>query len=124
MGHALLALAHDDQIVWTHVSQAMQAAAGADDDASSEVTDYLSSLGGFRASVLFKERRDGTVKVSLRAAPPTDVAAVAQQFGGGGHRQAAGCTIAGSIAQVEERVLTALRASLAKSSPNVPRVAT
>lgn len=41
-------------VVWTHVTQAMQQAAGADDEASAEVTDYLSALGGFRASVLLR----------------------------------------------------------------------
>ncbi len=119
MGHALSAMRRDEQIVWTHVSLAMQDAEGIGDDvaaeAASEVTDYLSSLGGFRASALFKERRDGTVKVSLRARPPIDVASVAQQFGGGGHRQAAGCTIAGSLANAEERVLAALRVAVASA---------
>jgi phosphoesterase RecJ-like protein len=97
----------------------MQDAEGIGDDAAaeaaSEVTDYLSSFGGFHASALFKERRDGTVKVSLRARPPIDVASVAQQFGGGGHRQAAGCTIAGSLANAEERVLAALRVAVASA---------
>jgi phosphoesterase RecJ-like protein len=109
MGHALLAMRHDGPVVWTHVSQAMQREAGADDDASGEVTDYLSSLGGFRVSALFKERRDGSVKVSLRSSPPLDVAAIAQQFGGGGHRQAAGCTLPGPLADAESRVLAAVR---------------
>lgn len=113
LGQALQVMAHDEQIVWTHVSQAMYQATGADDDASADVTDYLSALGGFRASALFKERRDGAVKVSLRSAPPVDVSIVAQQFGGGGHRQAAGCTIEAPLAEAQELVLTALRASLA-----------
>lgn len=116
MGHALLAMQSEAPIVWTQVSLAMQDAVGVGDDeaaeASSEVTDYLSSLGGFRASALFKERRDGTVKVSLRSTPPIDVSAVAQQFGGGGHRQAAGCTIVGSLGAVQQQVLPALRAVL------------
>ena len=112
IAHALLALQHDEQIVWTHVSQAMQAMTAADDDAASEVTDYLSSLGGFAASVLFKERRDGAVKVSFRSRPPIDVSAVAKQFGGGGHRQAAGCTVEAPLAEAEQLVLRALRSML------------
>ncbi len=116
MGRALMAMQRDTQIVWTHVSLVMQEAVGIGDDeaaeAASEVTDYLSTLGRFRASVLFKERRDGTVKVSMRSAPPVDVSAVAQQFGGGGHRQAAGCTLTGSLADAEARLLPALRASI------------
>jgi len=37
--------------------------------------------------------RDGCVKVSMRAKAPYDVAAVATQFGGGGHVRAAGCSV-------------------------------
>jgi bifunctional oligoribonuclease and PAP phosphatase NrnA len=111
---ALQVMSHDEQIVWTHVSNEMQTISGAGDEAHGEVTDYLASLGGFRASVLFRERRDGgSVKVSLRSRPGVDVSVVAQQFGGGGHRQAAGCTIPGSLAEAETLLLDVLRARLA-----------
>jgi phosphoesterase RecJ-like protein len=119
IGHALLALRDDGPIVWTYVTLAMQAACGAHDDAAAEVTDYLSSLGGFLVSVLFKERGGGIIRVSLRSLPSVDVSAVAQQFGGGGHRQAAGCTLVTSLAEAEERVLAAVRAALGLQ-PGVP----
>ncbi len=112
MGHALLALQHDERIVWTHVSHEMQVISQAGDDAAGEVTDYLSSLGGYAASVMFKERWDGSVKVSFRSRPPVDVSVVAQEFGGGGHRQAAGCTLHVPLAEAEDLVLRALRAAL------------
>ncbi|HZB95253.1 MAG TPA: bifunctional oligoribonuclease/PAP phosphatase NrnA [Herpetosiphonaceae bacterium] len=112
MGHALLALRDDGPIVWTHVTLAVQAACGAHDDAAAEVTDYLSSLGGYLVSVLFKERSGGIIRVSLRSQPSVDVSAVAQQFGGGGHRQAAGCTLSASLSEAEERVLAAVRAAV------------
>ncbi|GAC1534166.1 MAG: bifunctional oligoribonuclease/PAP phosphatase NrnA [Herpetosiphon sp.] len=108
LAFALTEMQSSGSLVWTRVTQAMQQAAGADDEASAEVTDYLSALGGFRASALFKERRDGTVKVSLRSIPGVDVSSVAQQFGGGGHRQAAGCTILRPLVEVEPLVIAAL----------------
>jgi bifunctional oligoribonuclease and PAP phosphatase NrnA len=113
LGHALDVMQYDDEIAWTHVSNVMQDATGADDDAYSEVTDYLSALGGFRAIALFKERRDGTVKVSMRSIPGVDVSAVARVFGGGGHKQAAGCTIVAPLREAETQLLKALRAQLA-----------
>lgn len=109
---ALSELRSDGPIAWTHVTQVMQRSVGANDDAASEVTDYIANLGGFTATALFKERRDGTVKVSLRSVPGIDVAAVAQQFGGGGHRQAAGATLDGPLHESEERLLTVLRAAV------------
>lgn len=38
-------------------------------------------------------QRDGCIKCSMRAKAPYDVAAVAKQFGGGGHVRAAGCSL-------------------------------
>jgi nanoRNase/pAp phosphatase (c-di-AMP/oligoRNAs hydrolase) len=46
-----------------------------------------------------------------------DVAALAGQFSGGGHHRAAGASLAGSMAEVEEKVLTAARAFLLDRQP-------
>ena len=109
---SLAELKRDGPVAWTHVSQEMQRETGANDDATDEVTDYISNLGGLKATVLFKERRDGSVKISLRSVPGIDVSAVAQHFGGGGHRQAAGATLSGPLADAERRVLDVLRATV------------
>ncbi|HEX6292710.1 MAG TPA: bifunctional oligoribonuclease/PAP phosphatase NrnA [Herpetosiphonaceae bacterium] len=109
---SLAALKREGPIAWTYVSQAMQHQTGANDDATDEVTDYISNLGGMKATVLFKERRDGLIKISLRSVPGVDVSAVAQQFGGGGHRQAAGATLDGPLEDAERRVLAALHAAI------------
>lgn len=111
---ALSELRRAGPLAWTHVTQVMQRSVGADDDASAEVTEYIAGLGGLRATALFKERRDGSVKVSLRSVPGVDVAAVAQHFGGGGHRQAAGATLPGPLHESEERLLAVLRAAVAE----------
>lgn len=46
--------------------------------------------------VLWHERPDGSIRVSLRSAPPVgiDVSSIARKFGGGGHPQAAGFSLA------------------------------
>ncbi len=98
---SLSELRQDGAVAWTHVTQVMQRSVGAQDDAASEITDYIANLGGLKATALFKERRDGSVKVSLRSVPGVDVAAVAQHFGGGGHRQAAGATMPGPLLEAE-----------------------
>jgi phosphoesterase RecJ-like protein len=60
------------------------------------------------------------VRVSLRSVPGVDVSIVMRQFGGGGHRQAAGCTFHGSLADAETSVLQALSAVLDEAA--APRV--
>ena len=112
---ALSELKREGLIAWTHVTQVMQRSVGASDDAAAEVTDYIANLGGLKATALFKERRDGSVKVSLRSVPGIDVAAVAQRFGGGGHRQAAGATLQGPLVDAEQQLLTVLKAAVAQA---------
>ena len=60
--------------------------------------------------MIFVEQHHGKVKVSWRAQKPgLDVSQVAQQFGGGGHKAAAGAEIAGTLAEVQENVLSATK---------------
>lgn len=71
--------------------------------------DHLRAIDGVVVAVFFEELRDGKVRVSLRSkSPRADVCAIAQQFGGGGHRLAAGARIRGTLSQVEQRVLAAV----------------
>ena len=56
-----------------------------------------------------KEEEPGRWTVGLRSNPGIDVGVVAAGFGGGGHRQAAGCDIAGTL---EMRPETAVVAAL------------
>ena len=51
--------------------------------------------------------------MSMRAVPGLDVAQMALRLGGGGHPQAAGCTLEGELAQVQARVLAEVQRSLA-----------
>jgi phosphoesterase RecJ-like protein len=62
------------------------------------------------AVALFKGQ-DGSnqLRVSLRSKGTIDVRSVAQQFGGGGHRNAAGCSVAGPRAVAETTIIGALR---------------
>lgn len=57
------------------------------------LVDYTLSLAGVRVGALLRELAPRRTKASLRSANSVDVAAVAQGFGGGGHRNAAGCVI-------------------------------
>jgi phosphoesterase RecJ-like protein len=75
------------------------------DDA--DLINILSSIEEVDIAVIFIEQRGGKVKVSWRAAPGLDVSGVALSFGGGGHPAAAGAEIAGSLEEVQTRVLQA-----------------
>ncbi|MFH0983507.1 MAG: bifunctional oligoribonuclease/PAP phosphatase NrnA [Planctomycetota bacterium] len=63
-------------------------------------------------SVLFTESGDGLIRTSFRSKRHVDVAALAAAFGGGGHVNAAGARIPGTLAEVKERVLAKILTAL------------
>jgi phosphoesterase RecJ-like protein len=116
LGLALGELKREGPIAWTLIPRAMLQQTGANDDAIDEVTDYIANLGGFKATAMIRQRPDGSIKISLRSIPGIDVSAVAQQFGGGGHRQAAGASLTGTLEDAEQRVLVALSAAVSAAN--------
>lgn len=71
------------------------------------IIDSFRDVPGVRVAALLKESEQDVWQVSLRG-NGVDVASVAAQFGGGGHRVAAGCTIEGEREAVAERLQKAL----------------
>jgi bifunctional oligoribonuclease and PAP phosphatase NrnA len=78
--------------------------------ANSELTDgfvnYPRSIHGVEVSVFFREIKPGLFKVSFRSKGKVNVSSLAMAFGGGGHNNAAGCTLTGSLEEVKENVLS------------------
>jgi bifunctional oligoribonuclease and PAP phosphatase NrnA len=109
---ALSELRREGGLVWATVSLAHMAASGAADEAADDTVKTMQRVAGMRVCVLFKERADGTVKLSLRSVPGINVAAIAQTWGGGGHIQAAGATLPMTLAEAPDAVLPLLRAAL------------
>ncbi|MBR5345180.1 MAG: DHH family phosphoesterase [Clostridia bacterium] len=69
------------------------------------------AVRGVRMAALLREH-EGRVKASLRAVAPYVVSGIAARFGGGGHAQAAGCTLNGPIEEAAARIGEALCAAL------------
>lgn len=93
LGLGLTTLCFEQHVAWATVTQAMLSETNTNDEAAEEVIRILQQIGEARAVALFKERHDKTTKISFRSQPPIDVAQFAQQWGGGGHSQAAGATL-------------------------------
>ena len=62
-----------------------------------------------RVSVYFKENLEGVLRCSLRSKGNIDVAKIAQQFGGGGHKTAAGFKCSDPLEETKSKVLDYLR---------------
>jgi len=81
-------------------------------DALEGFINYPRSIVGVEVAVSFREEEGGVFRVSFRSKGRVDVSAVAARFGGGGHRNAAGCTVQGTLADVKKTVHEALAAVL------------
>jgi phosphoesterase RecJ-like protein len=79
---------------------------------NAELTDgfvnYPRSIYGVEVAVFFREITPGLFKVGFRSKGKVDVSALAAEFGGGGHHNAAGCTIAGSLEEVRKQIFAHL----------------
>jgi phosphoesterase RecJ-like protein len=87
-------------------------ATGATPQDSEDLVNYTRSVAGVEVGLLFMEQPAGGVKVSFRSAGTVDVARLAEQFGGGGHRAASGATVHDALEQVRTRVLSAVQAAI------------
>lgn len=65
---------------------------------------YPRSMNGVEVAVLFRENSSKECKISLRSQKDVDVSAIAESFGGGGHRKAAGCTIKGTLPEAKKKI--------------------
>jgi len=69
---------------------------------------YPRSIRGVQVALFFREMSEGLFKVGFRSKGKVNVSAVSAHFGGGGHHNAAGCTIRGSLAEVKTLVFNRL----------------
>ncbi|MFH0780370.1 MAG: bifunctional oligoribonuclease/PAP phosphatase NrnA [Pseudomonadota bacterium] len=98
-----------DQIAFMHVSKKMLEESGATIQDVEGFVDLPRSLYSVKVAVLIKETSNNIIAVSMRAKGQCDVATVAKEFDGGGHRNAAGFRCQGkSIEQVKFEVREAL----------------
>ena len=88
--------------------KAVEEEIGADEDDLDGISGFPRSIEGVRIAALLRELPNGAVKASLRAVPGCDAAAVCAQFGGGGHKGAAGCTLKMPLAEATEAIKAAM----------------
>jgi phosphoesterase RecJ-like protein len=117
MGLALSGVQVKNGVAWAHLSKRALEEVGAWGKPleTEKIIRQMRTINDVRVVVFLTEMGDGQVKVNLRARPGFDVGSLAKDLGGGGHRQASGCTVSGSLAEVEKKVLGEIFARLAQS---------
>jgi phosphoesterase RecJ-like protein len=75
--------------------------AGAGSDASEGIINWINDVETVKVSILYRQVGDRRWKVSLRSKGELNVAELTARFGGGGHQNAAGCTVEGDLPDVK-----------------------
>ena len=96
-------------IIWVRKPRSLLDELALGEDSDRGLINFLLGVEGAKVAAIFTEKSGGEVDVSLRSIPGIDVSVVAVKLGGGGHPQAAGCHLKGSLEEVEKLVLEELQ---------------
>lgn len=81
---------------------------GVTEDDMDSISGFPRSIEGVRLAAMLRQLPDGRVKVSVRAVPGEDAAAICVKFGGGGHKGAAGATLELPLEEAADAVVKAM----------------
>ncbi len=88
---------------------------GAADEETEDIINYGLKVSSVEVALFLKETEEGgSIKVSFRGKGRVDLCRIAVGFGGGGHRNASGCTVSGTLEDVSRAVLSEVRKSLSR----------
>ncbi len=102
----------DGRLIHTFVQQADFRATGANPPDTEEIINMTLLVGRTEVAVFLVEQSGGGFRVSFRSRCKLDCNRLAEQFGGGGHKKAAGASLDGPLETVQTRVLDAVRAAM------------
>jgi bifunctional oligoribonuclease and PAP phosphatase NrnA len=88
-----------------YLDRAMARAAGGTYDDTEGLINLPLTVKEIQAVVFFKEWEPNQYRISLRSKGTIDVGDVAKRFGGGGHKNASGCSVTGSLPEARQQIL-------------------
>lgn len=107
----------DGRLVWIQVDAKDMSETGAVPSDTEGLVNQCLTVAGSEAAFIAVELQTTQIKFSLRCRYPHDVAALAEQFSGGGHKLASGATLPGPLNVAVERMRTAFLEMLRKNEP-------
>jgi phosphoesterase RecJ-like protein len=110
MGEAIhrMKTSHNGRLAWVVLTRDLMASFNASEEHTEGIVNELLSIDTVEIAVVIREGISGRYKASLRSRGGHDVAQVAQSFGGGGHKNAAGLTLEPPADVAEAQIIEAL----------------
>jgi phosphoesterase RecJ-like protein len=96
-------------VAMTHITKDVFRKTGTGSEDTENFSNYPRMINSVRVSALLREMDKGVWRASLRSKGKANVAEIAECFGGGGHRNAAGFRIEGDLESVKKELLKADR---------------
>ena len=90
----------------------MKEKTGCNDNDLEGVAVISRSVEGVLAGISIKQKQDDTYKISVRTYPPLSASEICAKLGGGGHPNAAGCSLTGTLDEVKKQILAVVKKSL------------
>jgi phosphoesterase RecJ-like protein len=100
------------RIATLHVDHEMMVAAGGSYEDTEGLVNMPLTVKDIVASVFFKQEHGNEYRVSLRSKGDIDVNAIAKVYGGGGHKNASGCTLTGALGELQKTLVRQLEGAI------------
>lgn len=102
---------NEGKIAFSKVTRNDMSKFGATDDYTEGIVEVLRSSKNVEVAAILKETKEGYTKVSIRS-KTLDLTPIVIDFGGGGHKYSAGCTIKKTIAIAFDKLLKRVQSEL------------
>jgi phosphoesterase RecJ-like protein len=100
------------RIAIVYLDHEMARAAGGTYEDTEGLINLPLTVKEIQAVVFFKQHEADEYRVSMRSKGPIDIGAVAKEFGGGGHKNASGCTVSGAIDALQKLFVEKIEAAI------------
>jgi len=110
LGAALRNLHREGRLAWLSITHQDMVRSCAVEEDCEGIVNYALSIAEVEIAVFLRQLEEPRVRVSLRSKGRINVAAIAERLGGGGHENAAGCTLEGPLERAKEQIVGELRA--------------
>ena len=101
-------LLQNGALALTVIPRQVEQEIGVTEDDMDNISNFPRTVAGVRMAATLRETASGEAKLSVRAVPGYDAARIAAQFGGGGHKGAAGANMSMPLAEAAKQVEAAL----------------
>ena len=108
----------DGRIAWVAVTSNLYQLTGSTAEDTENFVNFVRSVKGVEVAVLFRQTAAAQYKISMRSKGRVDLSGLARSLGGGGHKNAAGCVLSGTLEEVKKKVISEIDKAIAMQMGN------